>query len=624
MTEQNKPQPNRHYRPGIRRPHTGSGPRPSHTGGTSHPQGQGDASRGNNNRHKHSIRKRVPHKIPDLKDGDIRIIPICGVEWIGTNMTAIEYKDEIVVVDAGFGFANPDTPGIDYTIPDVTYLERNRHKIKALVITHGHMDHVGGIPYVIEKLGNPKIYTREFGAAFIKGRMAEFPKVPKLNIVTIEEHDGYVSLGEHLKARFFGLTHSIPDSTGVIIKTPLGGIMSTGDVGVENIDGVPVREEIEQYKFFKDENIILCTMDSTGIVKAGWSASEEKVKENIDRIIKDAPGRIIVASFSSQVERLMALMESTKKHGKHIVIDGRSMKSNLGIAEELKLTNFDHVVPLEEMADYAPNKIVILITGGQGEKYSGLDRVASGSHRSIKLNPTDTVVLSASVVPGNDFAVGRLKDKLYKTGSRIVTYTDNLVHASGHGAREELKWIHSQIPYKFFMPVHGQYYFLKLHAEMAEKELGVPRENIIVPENGSIIEIQENGTKFVKLKEKVSARVTVVDGSYIGPMHDAVVKDRITLSEEGIFVVVAMINQKTKKLKKSPDIISRGFIYLKENQELLNETRDLVRKTIEQTLENKQNIDFDSLKETVTKTVSKFLLRKTDKEPVVIPVILTT
>lgn len=568
-------------------------------------------------------KSKTSHKIPSLADGDIRIIPICGVEWIGTNMTAIEYKDEIIVVDAGFGFANPDTPGISYTIPDVTYLEKNKHKIKALVITHGHMDHVGGIPYVIEKLGNPKIYTREFGSMFIQSRMQEFPRVPKLNIVTIEGHDGYVPISTHLKVKFFGLTHSIPDSTGVIIQTPYGGIMSTGDVRVENIDGVPVREEVEQYKFFKDEKILLCTMDSTGIVKQGWSASEERVKQNIDRIIKEATGRLIVAAFSSQVERLMSLMESAKKHGKYIVIEGRSMKNYLGIANELKLTNFDHVISVKEMGDHAPSKIVILITGGQGEQYSGLDRIASGTHREIKLNETDTVVLSASVVPGNDFSIGKLKDKLYKGSSKIITYTDNLVHASGHGAREELKWIHSQIPYKFFMPVHGQYYFLRLHAEMVEKELGVAKENILIPENGSIIEIREQGTKFVKIKEKVPARFTVVDGTYVGPMHDAVIKDRLTLSSDGIFVVVVMINQKTKKLKKSPDIISRGFVYLKENQDLLNETRDLIRKTVEDHLQDKKNIEFDALKEIVSKTVGKFLMRKTDKEPIIIPVILT-
>jgi ribonuclease J len=570
------------------------------------------------------MRKKVSKKIPELKDGDVRIIPICGVEWIGTNMTAIEYKDEIIVIDAGFGFSNPDTPGISYTIPDVTYLEKNKHKIKGLVITHGHMDHIGGIPYVIEKLGMPKIYTREFGAVLIRSKMAEFPRVPKLNIETIDGQTGYVPVGEHLKVKFFGLTHSIPDSTGVIVQTPVGGIMSTGDVRVENIDGVPAKEEVDQYKFFKDENIILCTMDSTGIVKPGWSASEEQVKENIDRIIKEAPGRLIIAAFASQVERLMAFMESSKKHGKKIIIEGRSMKSNLGISKELKLTEFDHVIPVEEMKDYPPNKIVVLITGGQGEKYSGLDRVATGTHRFIKPNKTDTIVLSASVVPGNDYSVAKLKDKLYKGDPTVITYTDNLVHASGHGAREELKWIHSQIPYKFFMPVHGRYYFLKLHAEMAEKELNVPKENIVIPENGSIIELQDNGTKIVKLKEKVPAKLTVVDGNYVGPIHDAVMKDRLTLSEEGIFVVVAMINQRTKKLKKSPDIISRGFIYLKENQDLLDQTRDLIRKTVENEIKGKKKIDFDPIKEAVSKAVSRFLVRKTDKEPVVIPVILTS
>ena len=562
--------------------------------------------------------------VPTLADGDIRIIPICGVEWIGTNMTAIEFKDEIIVIDAGFGFPTPDTPGINYTIPDVTYLKENKHKIKALVITHGHMDHVGGIPYVIEEIGNPPIYTREFGAMFIQSRMQEFPHVPKLKIEVIDEHTGYVPIGEHMKVKFFGLTHSIPDSTGVIIQTPYGGIVSTGDVRVENKDGIPSKDEIKQYEIFKNENILLMTMDSTGIISPGWSPSEEVVKETIDDIIKKATGRLIIGTFSSQVERLMSFMESAKRHGKYIVIDGRSMKNNLAIAKELKLTGFDHVVPVEESADYPAGKLVYLVTGAQGEQYAVLDRLANGNHRHIKLSENDTIVFSSSVVPGNDYSVSKLKNKLYRKSFNIITYVDNTVHASGHGKREELKWIHTQIPYKFFMPVHGEHYFLKLHAEMAKKELGVPEENIVVPDNGSIVEIREHGTKLVQLKEKVPARLTVVDGKYVGPIHEAVMKDRLTLAEDGIFVVVAMINQRTKKLKKSPDIISRGFIYLKENHGLLNEVRDLVRDAVEKEISGKKKIDFDPIKEVVSKKVSRFLVRKTDKEPVVIPVILTS
>ncbi len=622
MTEKTSSGPNRPHKSGIRN----RAGKPTGNSSGDNKRTFNRRSGGNSRSGNRSIHKRVPaKKVPPLADGDIRVVPVSGVEWVTNNMTFVEYKDEIIIIDAGFGFPNIEQPGINYTIPDITYLKENKHKIKALVITHGHMDHVGAIPHIMGDLGNPPIYTREFGAMFIKSRMQEFKSAPKLNIHTIDGKTGYVNIegSEHFKVKFFGLTHSIPDSTGIILQTPYGGIVSTGDVRVENVDGVPVKEEVDQYAFFKDENILLMTMDSTGVATPGWSPNEAKVRETLDGIIRDAKGRLLIGAFSSQVERLMSFLESAKKYGKYVIIEGRSMKTNLGIAEELKLTNFDHVIPLSEMDDHAPNKIVLIVTGAQGETYSALDRISRGVHRQIKLNQSDTVVLSSSVVPGNDYSVKKLKDQLYRGSYKIITHTDNTVHASGHGKREELKWLHTQIPYKFFMPIHGDHYMVKMHAMMVEKELGVSPENIIVPDNGSIIEIRENGTKFIKLKEKVPAKIIVRDGNYLGPQHDAVIKDRMTLSQDGIFVVVAMINQRTKKLKKSPDIISRGFVYLKENHELLNETRDLIRKTIEDSLEGKKNIEFDKLKEQVSKTVGKFLVRKTDKEPVVIPVILT-
>ncbi len=288
--------------------------------------------------------------IPPLAPGDIRIVPVCGVEWITTNMTFVEYMDEIIVIDAGLGFSNPSTPGIDYTIPNTTYLKANQHKIKALVITHGHLDHVGAIPFVIKDLGNPPIYTREFGALFIKKKLEEFPQLPPVNIQTIDEHTGYTKLSENFKVKFFGLTHSIPDSSGVILQTPLGGIVSTGDVRVENENGVINKKEIAQYAHFKDEKILLLTMDSTGIEKPGWTISERIVIENVDKIVKETTGgRLFIAAFSSQVERLMSFMESAQKHGKYIALEGRSMKSNLGIAEFLNLTDFKHVIPIEKI-----------------------------------------------------------------------------------------------------------------------------------------------------------------------------------------------------------------------------------------------------------------------------------
>jgi ribonuclease J len=559
--------------------------------------------------------------VPPIAPGVLRIIPICGVEWITTNMTAIEYGDDIIIIDDGAGFKTPDTPGIQCTIPDPTYLIQNKHKIKGIVITHGHLDHVNAIPYNIEALGLPPIYSREFAAQMILKRMEEFPHIPALTVNIVDRDTQYITLSENFKVKFFGLTHSIPDSTGVIIQTPYGGIVSTGDVRVESKDGVPVPEEFEQYKHFKDENILLATIDSTGIPKPGWSASEIAVRKSIDEMIGNVSGRLFIAAYSSQVERLISFIESARKYGRMVVIDGRSMKTNLEIAKFLGLVTFENIITMDEAEKHAQNKLLYLVTGGQGEKYSVLDRVSRGQHRFIKITPQDTIILSSSVVPGNDFSVDKLKNGLYATGARILTYADNVVHASGHGNREELKWIHSQIPYKYFMPVHGAPWFLHMHANLVQ-EMGVAKENIIIPSNGTIIEISEGGNKMEVLKEKAITGNYIVDGSYVGPVHQVVLDDRITLSENGMFVVVATIDSRTRQLIKTPDIVSRGFVYLRESRELLSRVRVLIKKTCEAYLATHREIDTDQFKKHLADKVFKYLLMKTQKEPIVIPVIV--
>ncbi len=552
----------------------------------------------------------------------IRVIPLGGVEEIGRNMTMVELNDQIIVIDAGIGFADEENPGIDYMIPNTKYLEANKHKIKAMVITHGHLDHIGGIPYLIERIGNPPIYTREFGALLVKAKAEDFPGL-KLNIKVVEAADGALPISPDFKVRFFGLTHSIPDSTGVIIETPFGDIVSTGDVRVDNKDGVPLPKEFEQYKMFKDRNVLLMTMDSTGITSPGWSGSEAEVISNIDTIIKNAPGRLIIGTFASQVERILEFINSATRYGKYVVVEGRSMKTNVGIAKELKLTDFKHVIGIEDMDDYPPHKIVLIATGAQGEEFAALMRMANGTHKQIKLGATDTIVLSSSVIPGNEAAVDSLKDNLYRGDAKVITYMDNVVHASGHGKRGELEWLHKQINYKFFMPVHGHHHRLKMHAELAET-LGCPKTNIVVPDNGSIIEIVNEGKEIVKRKEKVPGEAVIIDGLSVSDTQHLVIRDRKALAQDGIFVMVVMINMKTKQVKKSPDLISRGFVYLKENQELLKKARNMIKKTTEETIAGMDPVDFDYVKDTITRKVTKFLFQATGKRPVVIPVILSS
>ena len=567
-----------------------------------------------------STHKKFEDIVPALKENTIRIIPLGGVEEVGKNMTAIEYKNDIIVIDAGIQFKTEETPGIDYILPNTKYLEERRGKIRALIITHGHLDHIGGIPYLIEKLGNPPIYTREFGALLIKKRQTEFPHLPELNIKICGKDDGFLPLTPDLKFKFFGLTHSIPDSTGVIIETPFGDIVNTGDVRVENENGVVSPKEFEQYAFFKNRKILLLTMDSTGIEKPGWTISENQVIKTIDKIVSEVTGRIIIATFASQVERIIAFINMAKKYGKKLVIEGRSMKNNVEVLKFLKLADVEHIIAVEDIADYPPHKLMILSTGAQGEEFAALMRMANGNHKQIKLNKSDTIILSSSVIPGNERAITGLKDNLYRHDSKIITYFDTDVHAGGHGKREELVWIQKQIPYKFFMPVHGHHYMLKMSAELSAS-LGTPRENIIVPDNGSIIEII-NGEKIHIIKEKAPSGLVMVDGFSIGDVQEVVIRDRQMLAQDGMFVIIASINTTTCKLKKSPDIISRGFVYLRESQELLTETRHIIKKTIEQSASGMKPIDFDYVKSNVTDAISKYLFQKTAKKPMVIPVII--
>jgi ribonuclease J len=568
-----------------------------------------------------SERRPSADKVPPLAPGDIRIIPLGGVEEIGRNMTMVEMNDQIIVIDAGIEFADEDNPGVNYIIPNTRYLEENKHKIKALVITHGHLDHIGGIPYLIDRIGNPPIYTREFGALLIKSKATDFPGL-KLNIKIVEKDDGAIPLSPDFKVRFFGLTHSIPDSTGVIIETPYGDIVSTGDVRIENTDGVPTEKEVAQYEIFKDRNVLLMTMDSTGITTPGWSQSERKVIETIDGIMKNVTGRLIIATFASQVERIVEFIKLAKKHGKYVVVEGRSMKTNIGIVEQLKLTEMSHVIPVEEMESYPPHKIMMLATGAQGEEFAALMRMANKTHKQVRLTPNDTIILSSSVIPGNEMSVTKLKDNLYRSDAKIITYIDNVVHASGHGKRDELMWIHSQIKYKYFMPVHGHHHFVKIHGEMAVAR-GAKPENVIIADNGNIIELRDKGNTVIKLKEKVPADAVIIDGLSVSDTQHLVIRDRKALAQDGIFMIIVMIDVANKKVKKSPDLISRGFVYLKENQELLKKARTMIKATTEETIAGMDPIDFDYVKEAINRKISKFLFQSTGKRPVVIPVVLS-
>ncbi|MEK7578990.1 MAG: ribonuclease J [Patescibacteria group bacterium] len=548
------------------------------------------------------------------------MIPLGGVEEIGKNMTAIEYGDEIIIVDAGLQFGEVETPGVDFIIPDITYLKERKEKVKALFITHGHLDHIGGIPYVMDSIGNPPIYSREFGSLMIQKRQSEFPNSEPLDIKTVRG-DERIQIGKNFSITFFAISHAIPDSMGLLIETPVGTVAFVEDVRVDHVGGKVTQKEIDHYELFKNKEILLFTLDSTSVEKPGFSIPESHATETIDQIMKDVAGRLIIGTFASNVERIIEIIKIANKYHKKVIIDGRSMKSNLEIVKQLGLVPVDNLIPIEEMTEHPPQKIVILTTGAQGEEFAGFDRISSKSHKYITLSPSDTILFSSSVIPGNEMAVQKLKDNLYRQDAKIVTYLDTTVHASGHGNRDELGWIHQQIKYRFFVPLHGHHYMLKIHSELAQS-LGTPKDNIVVPDNGSIIEIYDNGTKIRVRKDKAPSDDIMVDGFSVGGQQEVVLRDRQTLSADGICVIVISVNPKTGKLRKSPDIISRGFVYLKEQQELINATRALVGKVVESTAHGMHPINFDIVKNTVTDDVRRFLFQKTGKSPIVIPVVI--
>ena len=631
MEQQTNTQPKRQFNNNAPRPAgAGSGkPKRSFNRRTQGGGGGGGRNRRpawpKNEGQENQIEERKTAHIPDPEEGVIRVIPLGGVEEIGKNMTVIEIGDDIIVIDAGMAFSNETTPGIDYVIPNTRYLEERKHKIRALIVTHGHLDHIGGVPLVLSRIGNPPVYSRNLTVLMLKKRQAEFPHLPAMNTVIVENNET-VTLGK-MRVKFWGVTHTIPDSMGVIIETPHGILANPGDYKLDQIDGIVTESEEKAYKIFDNLKTLLLFTDSTNIENEGFSLPEIKVHQGLETILRrESNQRVIIAAFASHITRLIKLVEIAESLGKHIFLNGRSMKTNIEIAIQAGLLKpkKDTIVSMDEIDKFPPHKCIVLSTGGQGEEFSGLMRAANKTDKKFALKKTDTVILSSSVIPGNERAIERMKDGIARQGVKIIGYRtpgEEYVHATGHGNKEDVKWLHRKVNEKFFIPIHGNHYRLQQHKDLA-MELGVPENNIVVPDNGSIIEISADGERISVRKEKAPAQAMMVDGFSIGDEQTVVIRDRQMLAEDGMFVVMALVDAKTGLLKKSPDLISRGFVYLKENQELLRTARTLIKRTIEQSTKGQNPIDFDQAKNAVAETVSKYLFQNTAKRPLVIPVIL--
>jgi ribonuclease J len=639
--------PSRPFTAGTPRPNNGpkreqgsaprEGGRPQNGPRTERPAG---AKNGGRNRRGRSNDRRRPNKapalthrltttdvkmpvIPEILDEDtVRIITVSGVEEIGRNMNIIETKDDIIVIDAGFQFVSAEggTPGVDYILPNTQYLEERKHKIRALVVTHGHLDHIGGIPYIMERIGNPPIYTQYLTSLMILKRQDEFPQMEPITMNVIKEGESFTVGKTHIKT--FRVTHSIPDAMGVCIETKHGDVVITGDIKLVHEDGKVVVEERGQWEKVGQNNNLALLCDSTNADRAGFSALESRVFETLEEIIRTARGRLIIGTFASQFDRLISVIKVCEETGKKVVMEGRSIKTNIDIAILAKLIEVrpDTFINAGDMGDYPNDRIVILSTGAQGEQFAALMRMATDKHKFITLTERDTIVLSSSVIPGNEIAVQKLKDNIYRKNVKVINYQGSHVHSSGHGNAGELVWVHQTIKPKFLIPVHGHHYHLKSHM-YAAIENGFPKDHIAVPDNGTIMDIK-NGNEMTTLPMKIPNDLLLVDGFTVGTRQEVVLRDRTTLANDGMFVIIATVNSKTGKLRKSPDIISRGFIYLRENQQLLSEARVLIKRTVEKHTENMNPLDLETVKDIVADTMSTFLLQKTQKNPMVIPVLI--
>lgn len=543
----------------------------------------------------------------------IFIIPLGGLGEIGKNMTAFQFGNEIIVVDAGLMFPDDDMLGIDIVIPDITYLLENRNKVKAIFLTHGHEDHIGALPYVLKQLNVP-VYGTALTLGICKGRMDE-NGVSTKNFHVVKPGDT-VRKGSFV-VDFMRVNHSIPDSVALSINTPIGRIIHTGDF---KIDHTPVDGQVTQFNRFAeygDAGVLCLLADSTNAERQGFTPSEKSVGTVIDNEFNNAKGRIIVATFSSNVHRIQQVIDSAYKYKRKVAVIGRSMENVVKIASELGYLTLPKrtLIKIDDVKNYTADQIVIVTTGSQGEPMSALTKMSIGDHRKVTIVPGDTIIISATPIPGNEKMVSRTVDNLYKLGANVVYERSSGVHVSGHASQEELKLMHNLVRPKFFVPVHGEFRHLICHARLAHS-MGMPKDNIVIGENGSVIELTTTG---IKRKGRVQAGKVLVDG--LGDVGDIVLRDRKQLSQDGIMIVVVSIDKETCRLVNGPDIVSRGVIYVKESENLMDEARDKVAAALEK-FGGHGYAEWPALKTTIRDTLGRFLYEKIRRRPMILPIIM--
>ena len=553
------------------------------------------------------------------KDSSLRIVPLGGLGEVGRNMMVLEYKDEILIIDMGFRMPEETMPGVDYIIPNISYLQGKQKNILGVVFTHGHYDHIGAVPYLIEKLGNPPLFASGLAKGIILKRQEDFPRSPKLDITQVK-NGSKIRLGQ-FNIEFFRQNHNIADNLGILIKTPIGNIVDTSDF---KFDKEPVNDlptDFENLNRIGKTGILLLMSDSTGAEEPGHSLSEKQIFENLEDIFKKASGRIIAGTFGSLINRIQQVISLSEKYGRFVAVDGYTMRNNVELCKNLGYikTKKGTLIKPEKIRNYPDSKITLLCTGAQGEESAVLMRIANQEYRSLKLKKEDTVIFSSSVVPGNERTVQYLKDNIIRQKAKVFHYKMMDIHAGGHAQQEELETMIKILKPRFFLPIHGQYSMLAAHAELA-KELGIPEKNVVLAENGQIINLKQNQI-FIEKKEAPSNYV-MVDGLGVGDVGEIVLSDRQTLASGGMFVVIAVVDRKTGKIIGSPDIISRGFVYLRESKDLLKETRKKVVEIVNRAAFSGGAINWINIKEEIKNRVGSFLFQKTKRRPMVLPVVI--
>ena len=547
----------------------------------------------------------------------LKVIPLGGMNEIGKNITAFEYENEIIVVDSGLAFPEDDMLGVDLVIPDITYLEKNKDKVKAVLITHGHEDHIGSLPYFLKKINVP-VYGTKLTLGLIKNKLVEHNLVEKTKLKCVEPRD-VVTIGKHFKVEFLRVTHSIADSVALAITTPVGVVLHTGDFKVDYtpIDSKPM--DLQRIAEIGNEGVLLLLSDSTNVQRPGHTMSERSVGKEFDKIFMNCNKRIIVATFASNIHRMQQIINSAIKYGRKVAVVGRSMLNVINVAKELGYIEAPEgtIIDIDKIGIYNPEQLVIVTTGSQGEPMAALSRMAMGEHKKVTVTPDDLIILSSSPIPGNEKSVGRIIDELEKLGAEVIYNQLADVHVSGHACQEELKLMLSLVRPKFFMPVHGEYRFLKQHCELAVS-VGTPKDNVFIMENGRILELSKDSAKMT---QQVPAGLVLVDGLGVGDVGNIVLRDRQSLSENGMIIIVMALDRKTAKCISGPDIVTRGFVYVRENEGLVDEIKEVAREEIFRC--EKENIrEWSSIKNNVREEVSHYVFAKTKRQPMILPILM--